>query len=154
MLIKRLVKFCSLSWNKQWLVCAAFVLLGLVRLMVLAIPFRYLTRVLGVAAYNQAEQLPGTVQSVYPEIIRGVIQLVSPCTPWESKCLVQAITAKILLRFKGLSSTLYLGVARNDQHQLIAHAWLRCGQTIVTGGAVNHEFTVVSWFADAPGVPE
>ena len=122
--------------------------------MVLAIPFRYLTRALGVSAYKQADQLPGTVKSVYPELIRWVIQVVSPCTPWESKCLVQAITAKILLRFKGLSSTLYLGVARNDQHQLIAHAWLRCGQTIVTGGAVNHEFTVVSWFADAPGVPE
>ena len=154
MLIKRLVKFCALSWNKQELVCVAFVLLGLVRLMVLAIPFRYLTWALGVSAYKQADLMPGTVESVYPELIRWVIQVVSPCTPWESKCLVQAITAKILLRLNGLPSTLYLGVARNDRHQLIAHAWLCCGQTIVTGGAVSHEFTVVSRLADAPGVPE
>jgi len=149
-LINRLVKFCSLPWNKQRLVCVVFVLLGLVRLMVLAIPFRYLTRTLGVLAYKQADQLPGAVKSVYPELIRWVIQVVSPCTPWESKCLVQAITAKILLRFNGLPSTLYLGVARDDRQQLLAHAWLRCGQTVVTGGVELARFTIAARFMDGP----
>jgi hypothetical protein len=34
---------------------------------------------------------------------------------------------------KHISSTLYLGVGK-DNDQMVAHAWLRCGQLYVTGG--------------------
>jgi hypothetical protein len=43
------------------------------------------------------------------------------------------MTARKLLMKKHISSTLYLGVGK-DNDQMIAHAWLRCGNMYVTGG--------------------
>lgn len=54
-------------------------------------------------------------------------------TPWESKCLVQALTARKLLMRKKISCTLYLGVGKKDE-EMIAHAWLRSGPDYITGG--------------------
>lgn len=54
-------------------------------------------------------------------------------TPWESKCLVRALTARELLMEKGISNTLYLGVGKVDG-KMVAHAWIRAGQCYVTGG--------------------
>jgi hypothetical protein len=68
--------------------------------------------------------------------------------PWECKCLVQAMAGKAMLRLRGVSSTLYLGLAKGENEQLCAHAWLRCGNIILTGGRVNGQFTVVSFFGD------
>ena len=79
------------------------------------------------------------------------IQIVSRYTPWESKCLVQAITGKILLRHRRLQNTMYLGVAKDKGDQMIAHAWLRSGNKLVTGGRNSSMFTVVAKFADIGG---
>ena len=56
--------------------------------------------------------------------------------PWESKCLVQAMTAQRLLRDYGIDSTLYLGVSRDkeDGNKMVAHAWVRSGPYSVCGG--------------------
>ncbi len=54
-------------------------------------------------------------------------------TKWESKCLVRALTAQRLLAEKGIDSTMYLG-CREEDGKMQAHAWIRCGRMIVTGG--------------------
>jgi len=59
---------------------------------------------------------------------------VSDRTPWESKCLVRALTARYLLHRKGIKTTLYLGVGKDENGKMIAHSWLRCGKMYVTGG--------------------
>ncbi len=66
-------------------------------------------------------------------------------TSWESKCLVRALTARKMLCRHGIPSTMYLGVRENDG-KLQAHAWLRVGKMIVTGGDVYEGFTVVDKF--------
>ena len=67
--------------------------------------------------------------------------------PWESKCLVQAMVAQRLLRGYGLSSTLYLGVGRDNRTggKMIAHAWVRCGTYYVCGGNGENYGTVASF---------
>lgn len=65
--------------------------------------------------------------------IARVIRQVSAKTPWESKCLVQAQTARYLARRKGIKTTLYLGVGHEDG-KMVAHAWIRCGEYYITGG--------------------
>jgi hypothetical protein len=84
----------------------------------------------------------------YIRRISWAIDVLSRRTPWESKCLVQAITAKILLRRKLLPNTLYLGVAKDGNDKMIAHAWTRTGCRIVTGGYGLDAYTVVATFAD------
>lgn len=68
-------------------------------------------------------------------------------TPWESKCLVQAITAQVVLRIIKVPYTLYLGLDRNESKELVAHAWLRCGELIVTGAREKERFVTVAQFA-------
>lgn len=83
--------------------------------------------------------------------VRWAIGAVSRRAPWRCKCLEQAIAAKMMLRARGMESTLYLGVARDgarEGHPVEAHAWLRCGSYYVTGGEERERFTAVSMFAD------
>jgi len=68
--------------------------------------------------------------------------------PWESKCLVQAISGKMMLRRRQIPSTLYLGVAKKEDGDLNAHAWIRCGDRILTGARGHRQFTVVASFGD------
>jgi hypothetical protein len=67
-------------------------------------------------------------------------------TPWRSLCLEQAIAAKMMLRRRGIASTMYLGVTARPVH---AHAWVRIGDLNVTGGSDVDRFAVVAMFADA-----
>ena len=61
-------------------------------------------------------------------------------------CLPQAMAGRWMLQRRGYSSTLYLGVTRCPKEGLRAHAWLRCGDLILTGEEGREEFTVVARF--------
>jgi hypothetical protein len=75
------------------------------------------------------------------------ISRASRYVPWRCKCYEQAIAAKVILRGYGLETTLYYGVAKDPDNKLIAHAWVRCGDYIVTGRPGMKRFTVVGTFA-------
>lgn len=67
--------------------------------------------------------------------------------PWQSMCLVRALTAKKMLNDKGYPCTLYMGVKKDENGAMLAHAWLRCGESYITGGNGNG-YTVTGKFAD------
>src|SRR5205807_7326381 len=71
--------------------------------------------------------------------------------PWESTCLMQALAAAALLRQKEIGSTLYLAVAKDVDAPdgMLAHAWLRSGQRVLTGDADRERFTVIASLAVA-----
>ena len=52
-----------------------------------------------------------------------------------------------MLKSKNISTTIYLGV-RKEGNEMKAHAWLRCGEYYVTGGAIRDQYTVVAKFAN------
>jgi hypothetical protein len=55
--------------------------------------------------------------------------------PWRSDCLIQAMAAHRWLRRNGVTGEFYLGVAKQDDASMIAHAWLKAGDLTVTGGS-------------------
>ncbi len=65
--------------------------------------------------------------------------------PWRPVCFPQAITAQWMLRRRGIPSTLYLGA--DPARGYDAHAWVRAGTMIVTGGPRQDRFVIVSSFA-------
>lgn len=69
-------------------------------------------------------------------------------TPWESKCLVRALTARKLLMEKKIPCTLYLGVGKDEEGKMTAHAWLRAGAMYVTGGDGSAYATVATFKTD------
>jgi len=72
----------------------------------------------------------------------------SKYTLHQSKCYDQALAAKAMLGQSRLPATIYFGLAKNKENQLQAHAWVRCGNRIVTGKASMSRFTVVACFGD------
>lgn len=66
--------------------------------------------------------------------------------PMKIKCFSRAITAKRILEKQSIPSTIYFGVAKDGNSKLIAHAWLRCGNIIVTGKEEMGRFTPVMFF--------
>jgi len=62
--------------------------------------------------------------------------------PWRSDCLVQAMAAQDWLSALGLASQIVIGVEKPADGDFGSHAWLTCGDTIVTGGE-SDRYTVI-----------
>ncbi|MDR3598919.1 MAG: lasso peptide biosynthesis B2 protein [Desulfosporosinus sp.] len=140
-------QFLSLRFTDQRPLIEAFILLGISRFLILAIKFKTVAPVLGKHGKESANKVTAQDLEISKKVAWAV-RVMSKHTVWESKCLVQAMTAKIMLNRRKISSTIYLGVAKDEAQQLIAHAWLRCGDKILTGGGGRDKFTVVGIFGD------
>lgn len=141
------------KWRKRsrierLLLLEAFALLGVARLLVVSTPFRWLAASLG-------ERMKESSPEVTPDdlhlarLVGQAVRSAASNTPWESVCLPQAVAGQWMLKRRGIAATLYLGAmkADNKPEQLAAHAWLRCGDIILTGAAGHRQFTVVATFA-------
>ncbi|MDV3348225.1 MULTISPECIES: lasso peptide biosynthesis B2 protein [Cyanobacteriota] len=128
----------------QFMLLEATVLLALSRCAVLVLPLRLLGSCLGHLNCETPKVCTGSHQLIAQQIATA-ITMVSPYTPWRSNCLAQAISGKLMLRMRGISSTLYLGLS-NEGTQLAAHAWLRVGEQTITGGAIAAQYQVVAFY--------
>ena len=143
-------RLIQISWSSRLLLLEAALWLGLARLALLIVPFRRLAPILG----RKMAESP-LEDSSDPEVLERVawaVRVASRYTPWQTKCLAQAVAGKAMLRRRGLASTLYLGLARSGDAGLEAHAWLRCGRRILTGEDLMDRYTAVARFAETPPV--
>lgn len=122
--------------------------LGLLRAAVLLLPFRRIIRLLGLRSGTEAVTVD-PVHFVKAVRIGWAVRAAAARTPWESACLVQALAGLAMLYRRGLPGTLYLGVAKNRDtpDRVAAHAWLRCGEFILTGGGGHAQFRVISVYS-------
>jgi hypothetical protein len=134
----------QLGWAQRGALLEALFWLGLARLALLIVPFRRIAPWLG-TQMAQTEERTAPREEALAQEIGWAVGAVARRTPWESACLAQAISAKAMLRRRGVASTLYLGLARGEGGQLQAHAWLRCGAAVVTGGD-HSDYTVMASF--------
>lgn len=124
----------------------AFFYTGFYRAFILFVPFNKLRKRMG-KHKEESSQIEDMEVYKTAKHISWVVTLIATKTPWESKCLVQALTAQKMLKCKGISTTIYLGV-RKSGNEMKAHAWLRCGEYYVTGGTIRNQYTVVAKFAN------
>jgi len=110
-------------------------------------PGNKLHRYLGELNEETGVEIPPIEQRSYIKLVSNRVARVAHRVPWESKCLVQGMTAQRLLRRKKIKSTLYLGVGRDkdDNNKMMAHAWVRCGPYSVCGGT-GEDYAVVAKF--------
>jgi hypothetical protein len=138
--------FISIPWVSKILLLEALMYSAVARSVIVFIPFKKYKKYIGIP--NQ--ETPLEIESQKYHIINAVswaVHIITSRTPWQSKCLVQALTAQQMLKKRKLSTTLYLGVNKENGKDLNAHAWLRCGQLFVTGGRNRNEFAEVAKFA-------
>ena len=121
--------FLGISSADRLRVCEAILALALARLIVLAVPFRLIAPWLSRTPETDAcdEALLVAVRMAVTAAARNV--------PWNAACLPQAMAAKAMLTRRGCGSSFHLGAGFDGQGQLIAHAWLVAGGTIVVGAA-------------------
>lgn len=139
-------KFFRRSGPDRRLFLRAFWLLGLARFAILAVPFRRIAPFLGEVTGESPERAPAESDALAKRI-SWAVETAARYTPWESRCLARAMAAKAMLRRRNVPGTLYLGLAKDSEEGLSAHAWVRCGERILTGGAGHERFTVIAQFA-------
>jgi hypothetical protein len=132
-----------LPWADHLLLFEALIQLGAARVFVLISGKTGLSRL---GPQTETSNDDNLAASALVERIRWALSAVSRHVPWRCQCLEQAIAGKWMLRSRGYATTLYLGVAGRDAIE--AHAWLRCGSLIVTGGSDEARFAVMSKFGD------
>jgi hypothetical protein len=143
-----LEKWRRRSGAERILLLEAFLLLGVARLAVIVLPFRWLARSLGI--HMKITDGPMASDDLrLARTIGGAVRSAARYTPWTSLCLPQAVAAKWMLKRRRIAGTLYLGVVKDETkaEKLTAHAWLRCGPAILTGAKGHQQYTVVSTFS-------
>lgn len=139
-----LKKFLKSPGRDKLLFLSALTLSFFVKIIVFTIPLRWYSRFLVYSENISPEHINCRFKT-----IQSIARAVNRCSrhaPWKTKCLVDAVTAKLLLQWHGIPSTLFLGVNKDEEKKLVAHAWLKCGEIFITGKKGYQKFTVVSSF--------
>lgn len=123
---------------KAWIYAAYY------RILVKFVPSKKLEKNWGIPNEESSQDLKPW-QYRYCGLVSRHVNRVAGNTPWESKCLVRALTARKLLMEKEIPCTLYLGVGKDESGKMIAHAWLRAGKAYVTGGDGSDYATVAKF---------
>ncbi|MDR7079105.1 hypothetical protein J2Y03_004162 [Neobacillus niacini] len=127
------------------LLIEAYILLAWARVLKV-FPFRRVSPFLG----SKMSETSFDIAAVNIKIVKQIshaIHIMSKYTLWESKCLIRAMACMKMLERRQIDSTLYLGTARDENGQMIAHAWLRSGPLYLTGAEEMNKFVVVGKFA-------
>ncbi|MET3960655.1 hypothetical protein ABIE44_000589 [Marmoricola sp. OAE513] len=143
--------FVRLGLRDQVRFTAAWFLLGFARILIIALPFTVVRRLLG---ENQSSPGHQTVPELDEEQtwraahIGRIVEAAAAHAPWRSDCYPQALAARTFLAVRRIPHVVSFGV-RRDGNALVAHAWVHAGTIAVTGGN-GREYTEVGAFAWSP----
>lgn len=141
------------TWVLVWL-GTVWLLLGVARAIILAVPFNRFVRYLG-ASSGITPQTPvlDPQQRIRAQQVGIVITMAARYTPWDSNCFPQGIVACLLLRLYQVPYSICFGLGRKaDDAVLIAHAWVTAGQVPVVGSLGAQRFTTVGVFVSPPNL--
>lgn len=141
-------KFLRLPLRQKLLIPQIFVLMEYYRFRVHHRPFAELSPKIGTLRLETP--LVKTPRNAW--LVHEMMNAMFRRIRWKDSCLIRALTAKKLLNRMGEKCTLYMGVRKLDGEPMTAHAWLRCGRLIVTGGESRSGFTVTAVYGDAESV--
>lgn len=143
----RLVRTLSRPVAELALLPEAALGLLVARLLMSAFPFHVAVRYYRLRR-GTTPSAPSPRQQVRAERVGWAVRAVSARVPWTSTCLMQSLVGAVLLRRRGLGSTVHLGVARvGASDELEAHSWLICGNQVLTGASGRERYAAVGAYA-------
>ncbi len=132
--MKSLLKFIQLPAGDRILLLKTFILLGLIRLGLWLLPFQKLQGVLDHAGHSSASDTKAsTIRCSTVNKIVWAVDIGSRLMPGNVKCLARALTTQVLMRRRGYTPDLKIGVAKDQQNCLEAHAWVELQGYVVIG---------------------
>lgn len=142
--MKLLKTFLRMPLRQKLLIPRILVLMVYYKHQVHHRPFARLAPRIGTLHY----ETPLAVTPRDARLVQELMQAMFRRLRWKDSCLIRALTAKRILNSMGHGCTLYMGVAKTEGKSMTAHAWLRCGRCIVTGGDAMAGYTVTATFGD------
>lgn len=126
---------------KYFLFCkfAEFLLL-INKTLVKIVPFKKLITFYANTSYP--EQC-SEIQMRKAKLIHNAINRYDKILFWKPVCFEKSLTAIVLARFFHLPGTVYFGIMKTNQGEMVAHAWSQIGSYWITGYENKDEFTVV-----------
>ena len=121
----------------------ACIYLSFAKLLILFFPFKKIAALIGRSQVESPIEVMGSI--IIKDIEISMIRAVKYAL-FTSKCYDQALATTFMLKRRKISSTIYFGLHK-EAEQLLAHAWVRCGDKIVSGKLGYERFTPIAWFA-------
>jgi hypothetical protein len=114
------------------------------RLAVRLLPYRVLTRLFELS--SRRPEFTGSERARICLDVRSAVEGASRRLPG-SVCLPRALAAQAMLRRRGITTTLYLGVARSPAAPHPSHAWLKDGELGVAGTRASGDYHAVASYS-------
>jgi hypothetical protein len=143
--LSELKRYGRLPRSRRLLLWETLIALAVARLAMLFLPFRIIADWLGTPGRESAHSTSDIHVEVAAEI-GWAVRCLAHRLPWDSRCLAQALAATWMLRRRGLESTVTFG-ANGGSHDFVAHAWLRFGSCLLTGGLGHERFKTLTSLA-------
>lgn len=148
-MLRPLRQFLRLDRTCQRLFLEAWRQLAAVRLGLTFSPFKQL--VAGLEVHRSPFEPPAMNDEALADARRigWAVSAAARYTPWKCSCLVQVLAAQRMLDRRLLPGAFYIGAASGETQTvgLAAHAWLKCGDTFITGESGHERYAVVSVFS-------
>ena len=139
------VRFTRISWRERLLLVEASLSLGLSSLAIAILPFRRVTGLAGRAGRSVAA--PGSEAAIAE--IRWAVSAAGRFAPWKPVCFPHGLAAHWMLRRRAIASTLYYGASSDATRGIIAHVWIRSGDTPVVGCEEAGRYAVLATYPPA-----
>jgi len=139
-----LTRLWRLAPADRVLLCEAFFLTGLASAALRAVPFKVIGQIAAVPLGRGAPD-PATRAALVHKV-RWAVAASARRSPWRALCFEQGLAAQVMLRRRGIASTLYFGARRDDASEVTAHVWVRDQDRDVIGCEDAPRFAVLaSW---------
>ncbi|MGB6067985.1 MAG: lasso peptide biosynthesis B2 protein [Desulfomonilaceae bacterium] len=142
--MRLLRRFIGLPATDRRLLLSAALVLSLVGVALRLVSFKKLIRLSDVLPKKPSKR--NNILSPSSERIVWAISVMSRRMPVASRCLTQAVAAKILLARWGYPVLLRIGVGKGQNGRLEAHAWVERQGVVVVGAPASSRFTVLPRF--------
>ena len=147
--IVKLVTFWRMPTQQKALFFINWILCGIARAAIKALPFRWYARYLG---QRHPKTILSTVisntQMQHARQIGRSIKLAAAYTPWVSNCLPQAMVAAFWCQRYHIPYILFIGFTSSTlkPNGFDGHAWVTAGPIAITGGhSLNSHHVIVSY---------
>jgi transglutaminase superfamily protein len=142
MMMRNLGRLSALSSPERRLLAEALYMLTVARALVALLPFRTIGRL---AARSSSAKAPMDQRSA-TLAVAWAVRASARRVPFRAKCFEQGLAAALMLRHRGVDSTLHFGAAR-EREQLLAHVWITANGEDVIGCENKHLFFELTRFS-------
>jgi hypothetical protein len=139
--IQRLHRLRRSSWREQLIVLKAGLWLVTARLALRLVSFQTLE---GWFGRPSRDSVHGAERTAICRRVQWAIAEASDLLPGETVCFPRAMAAQMMLRRRGIQTTLYYGAAKLPTRKLKAHVWLQDGTVGIVGFENAAEYHILA----------